>query len=353
MTSSTRETAYHEALGSLNDTALDSGAWARFMTRFAGAVGARGAQYLVWSDAGWLQCHEHFNNDFVSRSEFYNDFLIPVGARYLSVLHTFNASGNHGTLGFLRPTDQAPFDRAELEYFERVEAHVKRASRIWWKMQQLSVRADMGERSLDALAHAMMIVDSRGVVRFQNAAAVRWLAGKPGVAHVGGRLRGSGLTLSLNGLRFIGLLGRDSKEFDNAMKPTGVRPPSAKASPAWALSRRPPVCPAHACSDMTPTVSSASCIRRPSGTVSRWFRNRRSPFRSAPSAASSCKASRRQEPWWGEACGRSWVTLSVVKCGIAVKPISTATGRSRHLHGSLRRCWFLHPSRRARSGSRA
>ena len=51
MTSSTRETAYHEALGSLYDTALDSGAWAQFMTRFAGAVGACGAQYLVWSDA--------------------------------------------------------------------------------------------------------------------------------------------------------------------------------------------------------------------------------------------------------------------------------------------------------------
>ena len=122
MTSSTRETAYHEALGPLYDTALDSGAWAQFMTRFAGAVGACGAQYLVWSDAtnamgytsvigafapdaaqrygdyygtidprrellyakgdaGWLQCHEHFDNDFVSRSEFYNDFLIPVGAR--------------------------------------------------------------------------------------------------------------------------------------------------------------------------------------------------------------------------------------------------------------------------------
>ena len=230
MTVASRETAFQMALSALYETALDSNAWAEFMTNFAGAVGACGAQYLVWNDAtnamgytsvigafapdaaqrygnyygtidprrellyakgdaGWLQCHDHFDNGFVSRSEFYNDFLIPVGARYLSVLHTFNVNGNHGTLGFLRPPDQAPFDSTDLQLFRRIESHVKRASRIWWKMKQLSLRAEMGERSLDALAHAVMIVDGRHAIRFQNEVAIRWLLRKPGVNVVGGRLR--------------------------------------------------------------------------------------------------------------------------------------------------------------------
>ena len=232
MTAAARETAFQVALGALYETALDSNAWAEFMSSFAGMVGACGAQFLVWNDAtnamgytsvigafapdaaqrygeyygaidprrellyakgdaGWLQCHEHFNASFVSRSEFYNDFLIPVGARYLSVLHTFNNSGNHGTLGFLRPPDQAPFDNTDFQFFQRVELHVKRASRIWWKMKQLSLRADMGERALDALSNGVLIVDHRGSVRFQNEAAVRWLSGKPGVGVSGGRLRGT------------------------------------------------------------------------------------------------------------------------------------------------------------------
>jgi len=39
------------------------------------------------------------------------------------------------------------------------------------------------------------------------------------------------------------------------------------------------------CYGITPTAVSVSCIRLPSGTVSRQFRNQRIPFRLAPSGA--------------------------------------------------------------------
>ncbi|MDH4045283.1 MAG: hypothetical protein OEY20_09295 [Gemmatimonadota bacterium] len=55
----------------------------------------------------------------------------------------------------------------------------------------------------------------------------------------------------------------------------------------------------------TPKASSASCTRLPSGTVSRRFRNRRTPFRSAPADASYKRACGRQEPWWPVAFVRS------------------------------------------------
>lgn len=227
------ETAYRKTLSSLYETALDPAAWPRFLNDFGKSVGACGAQFLVWSDAtnamgytsvvgdfaadaaakygsyygvidprrellyargdqGWLLCNEHFDDRFVQGSEFYNDFLIPVGARYLSVLHTFNDHGSHGTLGFLRPPDQAPFNGAEeRQLFARVEGHVKRASRIWWKMKQLEMRADMGERALDTFAHGVFVVDSRGTVRFGNATGQAWLMRKPGIAVVAGKLRGN------------------------------------------------------------------------------------------------------------------------------------------------------------------
>jgi hypothetical protein len=32
----------------------------------------------------WANCHEHFDEAFVARSAFYQDFLIPHGGRYVS-----------------------------------------------------------------------------------------------------------------------------------------------------------------------------------------------------------------------------------------------------------------------------
>src|SRR5574340_311932 len=57
--------------------------------------------------------------------------------------------------------------------------------------------------------------------------------------------------------------------------------------------------PAHPCYGMTPTAVSASCIRLPSGTASRRFRNPQNPFRLAPSDVLYKNASGRQVLWWG------------------------------------------------------
>ena len=54
---------------------------------YYGTIDPRRELLYAKGDAGWLQCHDHFDKLFVSRREFYNEFLIPVGARYPSVLH--------------------------------------------------------------------------------------------------------------------------------------------------------------------------------------------------------------------------------------------------------------------------
>ena len=62
----------------------------------------------------------------------------------------------------------------------------------------------------------------------------------------------------------------------------------------------------------TARASSASCIGLPSGAVSRWFRNRRSPFRLAAFAALYKNATDRRALWW-VVSARSWVALLAVK----------------------------------------
>ena len=54
---------------------------------YYGTIDPRRELLYAKGDAGWLQCHDHFDKSFVSRREFYNEFLIPVGARYPSLLH--------------------------------------------------------------------------------------------------------------------------------------------------------------------------------------------------------------------------------------------------------------------------
>ena len=107
---------------------------------------------------------------------------------------------------------------------------------------------------------------------------------------------------------------------------------AAEASPVWV--RTSPRDPAQLRYGMTPTAFLGSCIRLPSGTVPRWFRNRHTPFRLALSDASSKSAHVRQGLWWVSPSHGVMVVAQTFRASGNGEPLVTSTAVNVHSEGN-------------------
>jgi len=131
----------------------------------------------------WLCCHHTFNQNFVGRNEFYQDFFIQVGARYAMVALVDDNEDYQSIIGVSRAVGQQPFDHAEQLAAQRFSGHLQRALRLQKHTQSLHTKAELGARAIDAMALSMLIVDGKGDILYLNSGAERLL-----------NSRGSGLT---------------------------------------------------------------------------------------------------------------------------------------------------------------
>ena len=101
---------------------------------------------------------------FVRRDEFYNDFLLPNGCRYVVGCRLMQRDGVTAVLGLHRSLRHGPFETADLELFGRLLPHVQRAAMI--RQQLLDGRADsaLHQAALDRLPTAVFVVTGNGAV---------------------------------------------------------------------------------------------------------------------------------------------------------------------------------------------
>lgn len=128
----------------------------------------------------WIRCHQHFDDAFVRRSEFFNEYLIPYGYRYAMGARLGDTEEHSVFIGMHRDLGQNPFGEEEVRRIKRVDAHLARAARLFLKSEDLRMKLDSGLRALDALDFAVMIVDQAGLVRFANSTAEELLRRKEG-----------------------------------------------------------------------------------------------------------------------------------------------------------------------------
>lgn len=144
---------------------------AKYMSYY-GAIDPRRVLTEKLGVGEWVVCHRQINDDFVRRSEFYNDFLIPTaGMRYLIGARLCDMEEHSVFIGISRAVGQRPFGDGEVRRIKRVQTHLARAARLSFKSQALQMQLDSGLRTLDALDFPVLIVDQSGMVRFANSAA--------------------------------------------------------------------------------------------------------------------------------------------------------------------------------------
>jgi DNA-binding CsgD family transcriptional regulator len=128
----------------------------------------------------WRFCHDYLNQQFVNTNEFYQDFLIPMGSRYVIAAWVDDSVEQHTVIGLHRGVDQLPFGDKERQAAQRFSGHLQRALRLQTHTQHLQAKAELGARAIDALALAMLIVDGRGTILHLNVAAEQLLNNRTG-----------------------------------------------------------------------------------------------------------------------------------------------------------------------------
>lgn len=145
-----------------------------------------------------LACHRHFSNAAVSRNEFYQDFLIPGGQRYVLISKLASDERGDVVIGLMREAGNKPFDDSELDRAQQLVPHLSRASRLWTDTQTLRTAAAFGAQAAQATAFALIGLDGAGKLAYANGQAERLL--KDGDCLVG-RNGGIGAAIAEEDLR--------------------------------------------------------------------------------------------------------------------------------------------------------
>lgn len=117
-----------------------------------------------------MNCADHFNQDYVDRSEFYQDFYRKYGMRWLLGMRTASFDGQDGYLGIMRCPGR-PFDEKDNQLYRDLFPHLQRATHILHRLRLADFQAAMGLAALDRLAQATLIVEGSGGVVYANPSA--------------------------------------------------------------------------------------------------------------------------------------------------------------------------------------
>lgn len=236
---------FDELVLRLYDAASETSLWQDLLADLADHLGAFGAQVLIWDHsssalgfaaytgyapeaevlygahyggidprrlavearpAGRLSlCHEQFDEDFVRRSEFYNDFLLPQGGRFLMSTKLAATDGVSAYLSFHRNVRQGCFEQEDARQAERLIPHATRAAGLMLHLSQLQTRSQQLEAALDRVEWGIIVTDASGKVLLANAAADALLAAGDGLCMAKGRLSAR---LHRDGARLKDLIAR-------------------------------------------------------------------------------------------------------------------------------------------------
>lgn len=128
----------------------------------------------------WRCCHGYLNQKFVDRDEFYQDFLIPIGGRYMLAAWVDDTPELHSVIGLHRSSKHSPFNEVDRAAAQRFGHHLQRALRLHANTQSLQAKADLGASVIDALVWPLFIVDGKARVLLLNTKAEQVLTDTSG-----------------------------------------------------------------------------------------------------------------------------------------------------------------------------
>jgi DNA-binding CsgD family transcriptional regulator/PAS domain-containing protein len=148
----------------------------------------RAGLVLTLSPGQWMNCWEHFDDDFVARDRFYQDFLIPYGGRYVSGVKLLQDESLSVVLGVHRGLGRPPLNVEELLLCKRLARHLSEALRMSLDGMKQRQQTLLGLTLLARMRAPAVLVDEQRRVLTANPAARELLAQQRSVYEIGGRM---------------------------------------------------------------------------------------------------------------------------------------------------------------------
>jgi DNA-binding CsgD family transcriptional regulator len=133
-------------------------------------------------------CQHRFDERYVERNEFYQDFLAAWGMRRSLSSLLFEEGDEQLMLGLVRAKDRGPFDDTEVARLVRLMPHLQRACRMWMQVQRVQEQAAFGAQVAESTGLAWLGLDRAGHLLQASPLAERLLREDNGLALRGGRL---------------------------------------------------------------------------------------------------------------------------------------------------------------------
>src|SRR5205814_2123279 len=136
-------------------------------------------------------CHEQFDQRFVDRNEFYQEFLIPNGLRFMIGSTLARGDGERANVAMLRAGDRGEFSVDEKRMAARLAPHLRRALEAMLRNADVTGSLAAGDRALDRTGTGIAVLDDAGVVRHANQVARALMRTDSSLRLVAGKLRAS------------------------------------------------------------------------------------------------------------------------------------------------------------------
>jgi len=202
---------YDLLVTSIHAVVLEPGKWDALLRRIGDAIGASSGTYqlrdkvsgkpLQWHSYGhddsviasyarqflkldpwtavvdrtpvgkWVAEHQFFDDAFVARNEFFQQFMLPNGLRRIIGTRAFDDGRHEALISFQRGTSDHAFNHSEAELLTRLSPHLELACRLSTEFSRLRMQAAVARQALDRLAAPLWVVDGEGGVLFSNQAA--------------------------------------------------------------------------------------------------------------------------------------------------------------------------------------
>jgi DNA-binding CsgD family transcriptional regulator/PAS domain-containing protein len=147
--------------------------------RYYNKIDPRAAMIAAGSLGRAYACHHYFDDGYVARSEFYQDFMIKIGGRYIAAMKLAEGDAHSAFISIHRSTRQGPFEAADLKLLQRLQPHLSQAATLFHKFADLRATKERTVAALERLPWGVLIVSGDGKILDMNGAAEAHLkAGK-------------------------------------------------------------------------------------------------------------------------------------------------------------------------------
>lgn len=116
----------------------------------------------------WIACEEHFDEDYVATSPFYQEFLIPYGGRYAFAAKIYEDADRALTFVLIRGTESQPFNVIERNVIQRLASHLLEAFHTNMQLSRKAEQLSVGQAVLERMRQPIILIDDFRRIMYCN-----------------------------------------------------------------------------------------------------------------------------------------------------------------------------------------